>query len=72
MLGQIPHCSRPLISGMSPPWGLSIHIDLAIELDNVFKKHSPPATPIQPTDCVTGTCCTMSIGEGFVKIVIPI
>ncbi len=72
MLGQILPFSRPLISGMSPPWSLSMHIDLAIELDNVFKKHSPPATPIHPTDCVMGTCCTMNIGEGFVKIVIPI
>jgi hypothetical protein len=55
MLGQILPCSRPLTSGMSPPWGLSIDIDLGIELDNVFKKHSPPATPIQPTDFVMGT-----------------
>lgn len=28
MLGQILPCSRPLISRMSPPRGLSIHIDL--------------------------------------------
>jgi hypothetical protein len=72
MLRQILPCSKPLISGMSPPWGISKHIDLAIELDNVFKKHSHAANPIQPTDCATGTCCTMNIGEGFVKIVIAI